>query len=272
MASICVDNLPKVLGLALTELFLEQKLIQWNIHSNGGNVNVSLRFAMADQAQSSMSHTVRTASKSPSQMIRDNGRSMSWHQSTSTPMTYQEPNHGFYSQQIDEDSHIQTPQKMGLSECVPSYMSAMAPHSGQITEAEPFKTDQACELKQSGILSGEIDDSKYDPDIDISKQNTETYSSDDFSKIVIDHRGVLQYNTVRGITKDKRIVSYELGKETDFFHVIERSDENSFQYDGFNCWITSFNEIRNESGSIWETEMQKMLKSWDEYKRQEGIS
>ncbi len=42
-----MDKLPNVLGIALAALIDEQHVIQWNIHSNGNIVNVTMKFAMS---------------------------------------------------------------------------------------------------------------------------------------------------------------------------------------------------------------------------------
>ncbi len=46
MSSIQMDKLPNVLGIVLAALIDEQNVIQWNIHSYGNIVNVTLKFAM----------------------------------------------------------------------------------------------------------------------------------------------------------------------------------------------------------------------------------
>ena len=269
-----MDNVPKVLVIALAELFEQQKLIQWNMYSNGGNVNVSLKFSMADIAQSSMSYPMRN--KSPSQISRDNERSMSWHEST--PMGNSSTRQSFYGSYlptVSEDSHVQDrhlPSQNDLSAHVPPYSPVMPSNQGQITEVE---TSEMCDPDESVPIKGESDNSKQNLDIDVqcqSKQTTDTYPSDDFTKIVLDHRNVLDHHTIRGITKDKKIVSYELGKETDFFKVLERSEDNMWSYDGLTLWINGFNELRTQSGSLWSHEIQQLLKHWHNYKKQEGIS
>ena len=46
MSQISMDHLPKVLEMALAELFGEQQLVQYNINSNGNITSVSMKFTM----------------------------------------------------------------------------------------------------------------------------------------------------------------------------------------------------------------------------------
>ncbi len=82
MSSIQMDKLPNVLGIALAVLIDKQNVIQWNIHSNGNIVNVTMTFAMSDHiaAQSPMPQPqVNSArNKSPAQQRRDDSRAKIW--------------------------------------------------------------------------------------------------------------------------------------------------------------------------------------------------
>ena len=279
MSSICVERLPKVLVLALAELIDEQRLIQWNIYSNGNNVNVTMKFTVGECGQSSMSHPMK--GKSPSQTLRDNEISMLWHEST--PMAvehnYDHTSYGSPGAELSQSmqvGHLPS-QDINLRAGALSYVPTTVSNSGQISEAEltqvKLRSDpNECETDPN---SGEICDSKHDPyctsvtDVTPNQRfedlcpTTGKESSEDFVKIVCDHRTILPYNAIRGTTKDNKIVSFEIGKETDFFHVMEKTDENSFEFTGYELWIKSFADIRHQS--MWSNEMNEMLKHWNNY-------
>ncbi len=52
-----------------------------------------------------------------------------------------------------------------------------------------------------------------------------TDNSEDFKKVIIDHRSVVSHTTVRGLTKCGTIVNFETNKHSDFFHVLEKDEE-----------------------------------------------
>ncbi len=44
---------------------------------------------------------------------------------------------------------------------------------------------------------------------------------------------------------------------------MEKTDENSFEFTGYELWIKSFADIRHQS--MWSNEMNEMLKHWNNY-------
>ncbi len=52
----------------------------------------------------------------------------------------------------------------------------------------------------------------------LRNNNIKTDNSEDFQKVIIDHRSVLSHTTVKGLTKCGTIVNFETNKHSDFFN------------------------------------------------------
>lgn len=83
-----------------------------------------------------------------------------------------------------------------------------------------------------------------------------------FEKIIVDHRGLLKYNAVRGLTTDQEIVTYELDKESEFFHVLERDDDCE-EYDELMNVINMFGDARRNR--MWHSALNEMYEHWANY-------
>ena len=86
--------------------------------------------------------------------------------------------------------------------------------------------------------------------------------SEEFDKVVIDHRAVVQHNRIIGLHTNKTIVVYEINKTSDFFHVKTESDSD---YEDLKTVLEEFRDIR-QYYNIWRTETGEMYKEWKKYK------
>ncbi len=60
----------------------------------------------------------------------------------------------------------------------------------------------------------------------LRNNNIKTDNSEDFQKVIIDHRSEVSHTTVRGLTKCGTMVNFEINKHSDFFHVLEKDEDN----------------------------------------------
>ncbi len=78
----------------------------------------------------------------------------------------------------------------------------------------------------------------------LRNNNIKIDNSEDFQKVIIDHRSVLSHTTVRGLTKCRTIVTFETNKHSDFFHVLEK-DEDNVEYNESLSLINMFSDCMN---------------------------
>ncbi len=69
---------------------------------------------------------------------------------------------------------------------------------------------------------------------------------------------------VLGLTKCGAIVIFETNKHSDFFHVLEK-DEDNVEYNESLSVINMFSDCRNSFCNIWESEAKQMYKHWGQY-------
>ncbi len=143
MSSIQMDKLPNVLGIALAALIDEQNVIQWNIHSNGDIVNVTMTFAMsghiATQSHMPQPQVNSTRNRSPAQQRRDDSRVMVWSQSKpETNCEYYKPSTVIEHNTADIADIVLVRDISGsnieLGACAPSYVPQSVSKPGQTSE------------------------------------------------------------------------------------------------------------------------------------------
>ncbi len=227
MSSIQMDKLPNVLGIALAALIDEQNVIQWNIHSNGNIVNVTIKFAMSGHiaAQSPMpqSQVNSARNKSPAQQRRDDTRAMVCSQSTTeTNCEYYKPSTVIEYNTADIADIVRVRDISGsnieLRACVPSYVPQSVSKPGQTSEvahSAVTEHDQKPEWKTPGHTDPVADEMnnhvenkpEHTHKWNLRNNNIKSDNSEDFQKVIIDHRSILSHTTVRGLTKCETIVN-----------------------------------------------------------------
>jgi hypothetical protein len=270
-----MDKLPKILGIALVELIEEQNVMQWNIHSNGNTVNVTMKFAMPGhvgaQSPISQSQVNSMRNKSPAQLRRNNSRAMAW--SESTPQTnFNDCKHSFVPEYNSENVQVRDNSRpnIEISACAPCYVPESVSKPGQVIvgSSNNVEDNSKSELETPGHTDSLADIINTVVDSHANKWNSkciiEADHSESFTKIIIDHRGVVKHTTVRGLTKDGTIVNFETNKHSDFFHVLEKDEENEEYNDVMNV-INMFSDCRNNFYNVWSNETKQMYKHWDHY-------
>ncbi len=200
MSSIHMDKLPNVLGIALAALIDAQHVMQWNIHSNGNIVHVTMKFAMSghDVAQSSMPqpHVNSARNKSPAQQRRDDNMAMVWSQSTpETKCEYYKPSTVTEHNTADIVDIVQVLDISGsnieLSVCASCYVPQSVSKPGQTSEvahSTVIEHDPHPEWKTHGHTDSVADgmnnhvDNKHEHThkLNLRNNNIKTDNSEDF--------------------------------------------------------------------------------------------
>ena len=255
MSSFHIEGLPKLLGIALTELSESQQLIQWNINSHGSVVSVSMKFAMPGHVvQSPMSNTVNKH-KSPAQVTRDSNRSVTYNEETPVSTS------GFYR------SFTGSNMQHNLNAHAPNYSPVVVPgSSGQGIDMDIGNTNvkSASDYYSTNMKRPEIDSSNPDMSAQSSETNQNKNTCNDFQKVVVDTRHFLKHAVVRGLTKDKNIVCYEVNKGDDCLQVMDENT-NGEQYLEMLQLINRFND-QLACWSMWDCEIECMYECWEKYK------
>ncbi len=259
-----MDKLPNVLDIALAALIDEQNVIQLNIHSNVNIVNVTMTFAMSGYvaAQSPMPQPqVNSArNKSPAQQQRDDSRAMVWSQSTTeTNCEYYKPATVAEHNTTDIIDIVQvrdiSVSNIELSACAPSYVPQSVSKPGQTSEvahSTVIENDPKPEWKTPGHIDPVVvemnnhveNKPQHTHKWNLRNNNIKIDNSEDFQKVIFDHRSVVNHTTIRGLTKCGTIVNFETNKHSDFFRVLEK-DEDNVEYNESLSVINMFSDCRN---------------------------
>ena len=62
-------------------------------------------------------------------------------------------------------------------------------------------------------------------------------------------------------------MNYEANQVADFFHVLDKDEDNEEYNDSLEV-MNMFSDCRNNSYNIWEFETKQMYKHWDQYSKQ----
>ncbi len=218
--------------------------------------------------------------KSPAHQRRDDSRAMVWSQSTTeTNCEYYKPSTMIEHNTADIADMVQVKDISGsnieLSAVAPSYVPQSVSKPGQTSEvahAAVIEHDPKPEWKTPGHtdpVAYEMNNHVENKPEHTHKWNLRNYNikmdnSEDFHKVIIDHRSVLSHTTVRGLTQCGTIVNFEINKHSDFFCVLEK-DEDNVEYNESLSAINMFSDCRNSFCNIWESETKQMYKHWGQY-------
>ena len=281
-----MDNLPEILVHTLVDISSSQKLAQWNVTSNGGVINVSMRFVkeghidthspMSTGGRKNLSrlqrdterHHAFTAAQmnSPFQPATYNiRRKMSFdenceieNQPSVTGMVTSStgvPINSSPSDQVSEPKH-DTDSDMGQSSEV-NINSKQTPsiQSNQLFESQSNDNQlakQSCKTVMTVSNEPQEDEAsaQYDP-------------SQYFMKVVADFRMSVDNTLVRGLTPNGAIVSLNTGKSENNLEILYRIIDTYVQYDEIYGWINSFFDQRYSS--TWTKSVQALCAGWKQY-------
>ena len=138
-----------------------------------------------------------------------------------------------------------------ISACAPCYVPESVSKQGQVNEVRSSNN-----LEENSVL-----ETPGHPNYHAikwnSKDSNEVDHSESFNKIIIDHKGVVKHTTVRGLTKDGTIVNFEINKHSDFFHVLEKDEDNE-EYNDSIAVIDMLSDCRNNFYNVWSNEIKQM--------------
>lgn len=261
------QQMPKVLEMTLANLLEEQKLYQWNINSNNNIVSVTLKFAMPghDALFHNASYSSSTRRKSPAQLRRDSGRSVYWD-------TYNGQSQNYHDLHVIPESDLDQ-RCSGISSTINTGESVLsqAEHIGQYTSPEVSlistqeqQVSMTLDHKHENTHDAEPESKQIQRHADVdSDDGTEEAIASTFDKVVIDPRSHLQYTKVIGIQPNKTVVTLDVSKPEDYFHVM-RPDTHPESYDFMKYLVDTWPEART-SFCLWKTEIDKMYSEWDKH-------
>ena len=264
MDFISSQTLPKVLEIALVELLDQQQLFQWNINSNNNITSITLKFAMPGQT-GSVSTPVPVYGlrrKSPAQQRRDYSRvhmdNNSYHDYDNNVVQYQ--HNANYHQ--EKASNEPTPNEMQSHWAVPS-------NSNQEGEVSPSKIEVEISHVTDTMEKPEQLPKSIDPANDMDSNEIQITDiekiSQEFDKVIIDHRSVVSHNRIIGLHQSKAIAIFEINKSSEFFHIKTPDDTD---YDELMTLIEGFGDTRQSYYQVWTRPTNEMYSEWNKHRHE----
>ena len=186
--------------------------------------------------------------KSPGQLRRDYER-VHWSSYQDSDLNSQ---HGQHLGQVDIpqqasdvfQSNQSYPYSCNDDQLATPAISQIAMHKPEKVQDYP----QTHQIKDNNITPPDITESN-------STEEKVAETSDEFEKVVVDHRSVVTYNHILGLHNNGIITMYEINKDSDYFH-IQKSDDS--EYDELKTVIQGFGDVRESFFRHWDVQCNEM--------------